>query len=33
MRPQDIVVLLKKTTSDGKDMLNKDLASSLGISA
>lgn len=33
MRPQDIVVLLKKTTSEGKDMLNKDLAISLGISA
>lgn len=33
MRPQDIVVLLKKITSEGKDMLNKDLAVSLGISA
>ncbi|MCQ2256738.1 MAG: hypothetical protein MJZ41_01950 [Bacteroidaceae bacterium] len=33
MRPQDIVVLLKKITSEGVDMLNKDLAVSLGISA
>jgi len=32
MRPQDIVVLLKKMTSSGKTMLNKDIAASLGIS-
>ena len=32
MRPQDIVVLLKKITSAGKGMLNKDVAQSLGIS-
>ena len=32
MRPQDIVVLLKKITSAGKAMLNKDVAQSLGIS-
>lgn len=33
MRPQDVVILLKKTTSAGKDLLNKDIASSLKISA
>lgn len=33
IRPQDIVILLKKTTSDGKNKLNKDIANSLGISA
>lgn len=32
MRPQDIVVLLKKMTPAGRQMLNKDLAASLGIS-
>ena len=32
MRPQDIVVLLKKITSAGRGMLNKDIAQSLGIS-
>ncbi len=32
MRPQDIVVLLKKMTSSGRQMLNKDIAASLGIS-
>lgn len=33
MRPQDIVILLKKTTNSGKNMLNKELAKSLKISA
>ncbi len=33
MRPQDIVILLKKTTSKGRMMNNKDLAASLHISA
>lgn len=32
MRPQDVVVLLKKITSAGRGMLNKDIAQSLGIS-
>lgn len=32
MRPQDIVVLLKKMTPSGRRMLNKDIAASLGIS-
>ncbi len=32
MRPQDIVVLLKKMTPSGQVMLNKDIAASLGIS-
>ena len=32
MRPQDIVVLLKKITSAGRGMLNKEIAQSLGIS-
>lgn len=33
MRPQDVVILLKKITPQGKAMLNKEIASSLGISA
>ncbi len=33
MKPQDIVVLLKKITNQGRGMLNKDIASSLMISA
>lgn len=33
MRPQDIVILLKKTTSSGKKSLNNALATSLNISA
>ena len=33
MRPQDVVILLKKTTKDGKRLLNKDIAASLKISA
>jgi len=33
MRPQDILILLKKTTHDGRLMNNKELASSLHISA
>lgn len=33
MRPQDVVILLKKTTKNGKKLLNKDIASSLKISA
>lgn len=33
MKPQDIVVLLKKMTPQGHAMLNKDIASSLQISA
>ena len=32
MRPQDVVILLKKTTKDGKNLLNKDIATSLKIS-
>lgn len=32
MRPQDIVVLLKKITPSGRRMLNKEIAASLGIS-
>jgi hypothetical protein len=32
IRPQDIVIILKKMTSSGKTMLNKDIGSSLGIS-
>lgn len=32
MRPQDVVILLKKTTKDGKNLLNKDIAASLKIS-
>lgn len=33
MRPQDVVILLKKTTKNGKKLLNKDIASALKISA
>ena len=33
MKPQDVVVLLKKLTTQGKAMLNKDIASSLQLSA
>ncbi len=33
MKPQDIVVLLKKMTHQGQTMLNKDIAASLSISA
>lgn len=33
MRPQDVVILLKKTTSIGKSMMNKQLSESLQISA
>ena len=33
MRPQDIVVLLKKTTSRGRYMIKKELAASLHLSA
>lgn len=33
MRPQDVVILLKKTTTLGKSMLNKQLAESLNISS
>ena len=33
MRPQDVVILLKKTTKSGRNLLNKDIASSLKISA
>ena len=33
MRPQDVVILLKKTTAIGKSMMNKQLAESLQISA
>lgn len=33
MRPQDVLILLKKTTSSGQNMLNKHLAGSLRISA
>lgn len=29
MRPQDVVILLKKTTKSGRNLLNKDIASSL----
>lgn len=32
IRPQDVVIILKKMTSSGRTMLNKDIASSLGIS-
>ena len=32
IRPQDIVVMLKKITPSGRQMLNKDIAASLGIS-
>lgn len=33
MRPQDVMILLKKTTSSGRRMLNKDISASLRISA
>ncbi|MBR6930904.1 MAG: hypothetical protein IKH61_11870 [Bacteroidales bacterium] len=33
MRPQDVVILLKKITPDGRDMNGKELSESLGISA
>ena len=33
MRPQDIVILLKKTTPEGRNMNGKELSKSLGISA
>lgn len=33
MKPQDVVVLMKKITPQGQTMLNKDIATSLGISA
>lgn len=33
MRPQDVVILLKKITKDGKNSLNKEIAASLRISA
>ncbi len=33
MRPQDVVILLKKITKDGKNLLNKEIAASLKISA
>ena len=33
MKPQDVAILLKKMTPQGKVMLNKDIATSLGISA
>jgi len=32
IRPQDIVIILKKMTTPGRTMLNKDIAASLGIS-
>ena len=32
IRPQDIVIILKKMTPSGRAMLNKDIAASLGIS-
>lgn len=32
IRPQDVVIILKKMTSSGRAMLNKDIAASLGIS-
>ena len=33
MKPQDVAILLKRMTPQGKVMLNKDIATSLGISA
>ena len=33
MKPQDVAILLKRMTPQGKGMLNKDIAASLGISA
>ena len=33
MKPQDVVVLMKRITPQGQTMLNKDIAQSLGISA
>lgn len=32
MRPQDVLILLKKITKNGKNLLNKDIAASLKIS-
>lgn len=32
MRPQDVLILLKKVTKNGKNLLNKDIAASLKIS-
>lgn len=32
MRPQDVVILLKKMTDEGSRMMNKDVAATLGIS-